>query len=145
LQKDKFIGVVDALDEALQADLCLYRLRYPAADNVRLHDLKSSIDLLTSIMFFRRKVLEDRQARRASEVVRECVTSCVQSTYSLLYENCSSLYCRQYGDTEQVTPGSNGDDDMRETHDATFWQRLIALIVSVVEEDRLTYANVINQ
>ncbi|KAM7538174.1 hypothetical protein Aperf_G00000064790 [Anoplocephala perfoliata] len=76
---------------------------------------------------------------RASQVVKECAQACMQTTYQFLYENCNDLYSRQFQDkisTDEAGPSLKSLD---------FWHRLIALLVSVIEEDKTTYAAVINQ
>ena len=89
-----------------------------------------------------------------SIVVRDCVRACIRSTYQFLFENCYELYNREF----QADPNDPGEappkalprsDNTEETgprlDDLEFWHKLIALITSVVEEDKNSYGPVLNQ
>ena len=78
-------------------------------------------------------------------VVRDCVRACIRSTYQFLYENCYELYNREFQaeNGEQQPPPK--DDAKNAADDLEYWHKLIALITSVIEEDKNSYGPVLNQ
>ena len=77
-------------------------------------------------------------------MVKDCVKACLRSTYQFLFENCYELYNREF----QVDPNEaqrDAEDTGPRLDDLEFWHKLIALITSVIEEDKNSYGPVLNQ
>ena len=137
--KLRFEKILNQLHDQLRIDLCNYRTIYPSSNPSKLSDLKSTVDLLTSITFFRMKVQEYNSPPRAAHVVTECVRNCIDSNYRFLFSNCLE-FC---DDNEAPIE----DPQLRESNiqNLAFWLKLIRLVVGVIEEDKTVYTNILNQ
>ncbi|CDW52932.1 Phorbol ester:diacylglycerol binding protein [Trichuris trichiura] len=116
--KDRFVRLLDQLHNSLRIDISMYRVGQTAGSQV--------YGLPLFLLF--RCVLELSSPPRASTVVRECATACIKSTYQFLFENCYELF--------QIGPS---------TDSVEFWHKMIALMISVIEEDKNIYTPYLNQ
>ena len=80
-------------------------------------------------------------------MVKDCVKACMKSTYQFLFDNCCELYQREFQTDHDGSgkPQEGVDQGPNSTKSLEFWHKLIALIVSVIEEDRTSYTTVLNQ
>ncbi|EUB55477.1 Protein unc-13 B [Echinococcus granulosus] len=145
--REKFVKILDNLHNALRIDLSKYRTIFPASQPERLADMKCTVDVLTSITFFRLKVQELAAPPRTLQVLRECIRACMKATYECLSDNVQALYggnfqaCREKSSAE-----SQSDiDPVLGVRSLSYWHKLISLMVSVIEDDRKHYAPVLNQ
>ena len=106
---------------------------------------RGSCELLSVMVLY--QVQELSSPPRASTVVKDCVKACMKSTYQFLFDNCCELYQREFQTDQDSSskPQESVDQGPNSTKSLEFWHRLIALIVSVIEEDRTSYTTVLNQ
>ncbi|VDO08798.1 unnamed protein product [Rodentolepis nana] len=157
--REKFVKILDNLHNALRIDLSKYRTVFPVSQPERLTDMKSTVDVLTSITFFRLKVQELAAPPRTLQVLRECIRACMKATYECLSDNVQTLYGGNFQDGGNATAtslpgeksGSTADccqcdiDPVLGVRSLSYWHKLISLMVSVIEDDKKHYAPVLNQ
>nr|CDS24737.1 unc 13 munc13 [Echinococcus granulosus] len=154
--REKFVKILDNLHNALRIDLSKYRTIFPASQPERLADMKCTVDVLTSITFFRLKVQELAAPPRTLQVLRECIRACMKATYECLSDNVQALYGGNFqndsahasalSSSEKSSAESQSDiDPVLGVRSLSYWHKLISLMVSVIEDDRKHYAPVLNQ
>ncbi|CAF1340173.1 unnamed protein product [Adineta ricciae] len=169
--KDKFIKLLDQLHNSIRIDLSMYRNNFPSSSPERMQDLKSTVDLLTSITFFRMKfarlihfrlisnntVQELSSPPRASGVVKDCVKNCIRHTYNFLFANCDEVYKRESKQqpngtdnppeqpVEDVAQGSVPNVVVPSLKSLQFWHHFMYLLTCIISEDRERYSLVLNQ
>ncbi|KAM7388417.1 hypothetical protein PAMP_024591 [Pampus punctatissimus] len=113
--KERFVKLLDQLHNSLRIDLSMYRVQ------------------------------ELQSPPRASQVVKDCVKACLNSTYEYIFNNCHELYSREY----QTDPAKQGavppEEQGPSIKNLDFWSKLITLIVSIIEEDKNSYTPCLNQ
>ncbi|CAH8657259.1 unnamed protein product [Dicrocoelium dendriticum] len=145
--REKFIKILDSLYIAIRIDLSKYRTVFPASKPERLLDLKSTVDLLTSITFFRLKVQELTSPPRTGQILRECIAACIHATYQCLCENVHELYGKSIqssglketrGESENLAEASNIGINEQAYQGENMESEMM-------EDDRKHYAPVLNQ
>ncbi|KAI1301324.1 Protein unc-13 -like protein B [Halotydeus destructor] len=131
--KDNFTNVLDRLYNMIRLDLSMYRCMFPSDKPQKLRDLKSTIDLLTSIAFFRLKVQELQDAPRSVWIIKECIMTCLKETYRMLFDNSSLVYSK-LGLNIETSEESNQTSNKLQS-----WHKLTELIQFTIEEDRSVY------
>ncbi|CAF1120793.1 unnamed protein product [Adineta steineri] len=155
--KDKFIKLLDQLHNSIRIDLSMYRNNFPSSSADRMQDLKSTVDLLTSITFFRMKVQELSSPPRASAVVKDCVKNCIRHTYNFLFANCDEVYKRESKTQANALENNNTEQNEENSQGTTtnvvvpslkslqFWHHFMYLLTCIISEDRERYSLVLNQ
>ena len=134
---DLFSKILDQLHNSIRIDLSMFRNVFPCTDKVRLHDLKYTIELLTSITFFKLKVLSSGTTI-SEQVVSECLKACMSSTYNFLFNNCEKLAA---GENIEDSTSSIAKLKRKKSvgigpslNSLSFWMELARLVASVMTE-----------
>ncbi|XP_063726066.1 protein unc-13 homolog B-like isoform X3 [Symsagittifera roscoffensis] len=150
--KEKFVKLLDSLHNSLRIDLSMYRNNFPTASPDKLNDLKATVDLLTSITFFRMKVLESTSPPKSALVVKECVRACLKQTYQDLFDHVAEMTATQLAnEANNPSASSGGEEDRAAASGAPglrsldFWRNLLSLLIVIIDEDKKIYSSKINQ
>ena len=71
--------------------------------------------------------------------------ACMKSTYQFLFDNCYELYSREFQAEPTSVNAQLAAEGPNSIKSLDFWDKLIALIVSVIEEDKSSYTPVLSQ
>ncbi|XP_075248852.1 protein unc-13 homolog B-like isoform X3 [Convolutriloba macropyga] len=150
--KEKFVKLLDSLHNSLRIDLSMYRNNFPTSSPDKLNDLKATVDLLTSITFFRMKVLESTSPPKSALVVKECVRACLKQTYQDLFDHVAEMTATQLAnEANSNANNSSGTEDDKAAVGAPglrsldFWRNLLSLLIVIIDEDKKIYSSKINQ
>ena len=135
--EERFEKILDQLFDQIRMCLSSYRSNFPSSDPKKLSDLKATVDLLTSIVFFRKKVLEYKVTQRSSDVVKQCVNNCLDSNFSFMLNNCMQSCVKDHRETE-------GFESHAVCQDLDYWLKLIQFVAGVIEEDKTVYSKILN-
>jgi protein unc-13 len=149
--REWFGKTIDILNNRLMIDLANYRETFPSNETQKLADLKSSVNLVTSIFFFKLKVLELTGLQKSTATLKECVQESVRRTYQILKNEVLSVNNETFSDELQlgntdgtVAVASTVQSDHLETPTKLFDQ-LLQLMVSAIDEDKNSYSPCFSQ
>ncbi|MGH0179436.1 UNVERIFIED_CONTAM: hypothetical protein FKN15_016539 [Acipenser sinensis] len=83
--KERFVKLLDQLHNSLRIDLSMYRVNPD-------HCIRQQAPQHSSVL----QCQELQSPPRASQVVKDCVKACLNSTYEYIFNNCHELYSREY-------------------------------------------------
>lgn len=141
--KQKFTTVLDRLQSSLRENLASYKAVYPSnRGQEKLDDLENSIALLTSIVFFRLKVLQqggnggggNNRRTNTNIIIKDRVKLCLENTYDFISTKTDEVYSK-YANTEENTEHAK----------IAYWKKLITLILVEMKEDKMFYEPIFNR